>query len=67
MGFTIVQRFLFLIIGVPLGFLFLLKPLPIVNILGKSAWSEAHMPGGTYGAVKLFGIAIIVIAIIVAF
>jgi hypothetical protein len=67
MGFTFVQRLLFLIIGVPLGFLFLLKSLPIVNILGKSAWSEAHMPGGTYGAVKLFGIALIVLCIIFAF
>lgn len=63
-GLTFWTRFWILVIGVPVGFFFLLKPLMIVNIVGKSAWAEAKIMGGTYGAVKLFGIAIIVITII---
>jgi hypothetical protein len=58
------DKFFILIIGMSLGFFFLLKPLLIVNIIGKSSWAESHILGGTYGAVKLFGIAIMVVTII---
>ena len=65
-SFSIGTRLMFLVIGVPLGFFVLLKPLWVVNTIGKSSWAEAKMPGGTYGAVKLFGIFIIVLSIITA-
>ncbi len=53
------MRFLILVLGWALGFWFLLKPLQVVNIIGKSQWSESHFPGGTFGAVQAFGLVII--------
>jgi hypothetical protein len=51
--------------GMTVGFIFLLKPLQIVTIIGKSAWAEQSWPGGTFGAVKAFGIFIMVVAILI--
>jgi hypothetical protein len=65
-GFSIWTRLLIFVLGVAIGFFFLLKPLFIVNILGKSEWAETKVPGGTFGAIKLFGIFIMAVAIVVA-
>lgn len=56
-------RLLILIIGWTFGFWFLLKPLQVVNIIGKSEWSESHFPGGTFGAVQAFGLLVILVSI----
>ncbi len=59
-------RIVILIIGLVLGFLFILKPLQIVSIIGKMPWAEEKMgPGGTYSAVQLFGIFIIIVAVVI--
>jgi hypothetical protein len=60
-------RFLIFIVGLALGFAFILKSLFFVNTIGKSAWAEQNIPGGTYGAVKLFGIFLIIVSVIVLF
>lgn len=57
---TIGTRLLIFVLGWALGFWFVLKPLDVVRIIGKSQWSEAHFPGGTFGAVQAFGIGVIV-------
>ncbi len=65
--FSFWDRLLIFIVGMAIGFLFVLKPLQIVDIIGKTAWAEAKWPGGTFGAVKAFGIAIMIVAVIVLF
>lgn len=60
-------RLIILIVGWAFGFWFLLKPLQVVNIIGKSEWSEEHFPGGTFGAVQAFGLAIIILCVWVLF
>jgi hypothetical protein len=64
--FSIGTRILIFVLGMGLGFFFLLKPLFFVNILGKSNWAEAKIPGGTYGAIKLFGIFLMIISVIIS-
>lgn len=58
-------RFLIFVAGMVFGFFFLLKPLFIVNIIGQSQWAESKIPGGTFGAVKLFGIFVIIVSVVV--
>lgn len=47
-----------------LGFWFLLKPLQVIYWVGEQDWAERRFgPGGTYSAIKLFGIAFIIIGV----
>lgn len=58
-------RFLIFIIGMALGFLCLLKTLPIGTMIGPLDWAERRFGvGGTFTAVKLFGIFLIIIAVV---
>ena len=63
-GFSIWTRIFIFLLGMGFGFWFVLKPLQIVNLIGKSAWAENNLPGGTYGAVKLFGIFVMIVVIV---
>lgn len=67
LGLSIGMRLLILVIGWAIGFWFLLKPLQVVNIIGKSQWSESHFPGGTFGAVQFFGMFLIGLCVWVLF
>lgn len=58
-------RLFIFVVGWTIGFWFLLKPLQAVSYIGKQDWAERRFgPGGTYTAIKLFGIAFIIIAFI---
>jgi hypothetical protein len=65
--FSLGTRILIFILGMGLGFLCLYKNLAIVNIIGKSAWAEAKVPGGTFGAIKLFGLFLMLVGVIILF
>jgi hypothetical protein len=66
MDLPILWQILIFMIGMVVGFGFLLRPLQIVNIIGKMPWAEEKLgPGGTYSAVKLFGIFLMIVSIIV--
>lgn len=67
LGLSIWARLLIFIIGWAFGFWFLLKPLQVVNIIGKSEWSEEHFPGGTFGAVQAFGLFVMIMNVWVLF
>ncbi len=66
LGLSIWWRLLIFIVGMGVGFIFLLKTLAVVNIIGKMPWAEEKIgPGGTYTSVKLFGIFVMIVSIIV--
>lgn len=67
LGLSIWMRLLILIIGGAFGLWFLLKPLEVVRIIGKSMWAESRFPGGTFGAVQVFGLAIMAFCIFILF
>lgn len=65
-GLSIWLRLLIFVIGMLVGFYFLLRPLQTVSVLGEMPWAEQKLgPGGTYTAIKLFGILIMVVSVIV--
>lgn len=61
------QRLFIFTVGMVLGFFFLFKHLWVVHTIGQSEWAESHFPGGTYGAIKIFGITIMIVAIVILF
>ncbi len=65
-GLALWLRLLIFAIGLLAGFYVLLRPLQIGNIIGQMPWAEQKLgPGGTYSAIKLFGIGIIIVSVIV--
>lgn len=57
-------RILIFIIGLGLGWICIRYNLKIVEILGKSAWVENKMTGGTYSMWKLIGLLLIIAGIL---
>ncbi len=66
LGLSIWLRLLIFILGCIVGFWMLLKPLQAAYYIGTQDWAERRFgPGGTYTALKLFGIGIIIITFII--
>ena len=64
------MRFVWGLIGMAIGTLFLWKTYQLVSIFGKIDWAERHLAsglGGTYFLYKIIGIVIIVISMMYAF
>lgn len=64
---SIWMRLLILVLSWAIGFWFLLKPLEVVRIIGKSPWAEAKFPGGTFGAAQAFGMFLMAFGIFILF
>ena len=63
---TILIRILIFLGCFGVGMSFIVKTLPWVNLLGKSAWAEQHLGGGgTYTMWKLIGIIIIIVGLLI--
>lgn len=59
-------RLLILVVGWAIGFWMLLKPLQAAYYIGTQDWAERRFgPGGTYTALKLFGIGLIILTFII--
>ena len=58
------MKYLIGILAIALGIVLVIKTPWFVENFGTSAWAEEHLGGGTYTFYKLFGVFIIIIAML---
>ncbi len=62
----LILRILLGLVGVFVGFVFLIKSYKIVQTVGTNNWAEEHLGGGgTYMLVKAIGLAVILLSVLV--
>lgn len=66
LGLALWIRLLIFIVGMICGLYGIMRPLQVGSVVGQMPWAEQKFgPGGTYTAIKLFGIGIIIVSVIV--
>ena len=64
----LILRILLGLVGVFVGFVFLIKSYKIVQTVGTNNWAEQHLGGGgSYMLVKLIGMLVILFAVLSIF
>ena len=64
----LILRIILGLVGVLVGFVFLIKSYKIVQTIGTNNWAEQHLGGGgSYMLVKLIGMLVILFAVLLIF